>query len=107
MPERLIPELIQGLLKYKEALLAIVIGLVGGGLSFLSDVKNGKRKWDLTAFLLAASSAGFLTPFLYIVCVDLFQWTAGLSLACSGIVSHMGADRVQKMLVAFFSRKFQ
>ncbi len=107
MPERLIPDLIQGLLKYKEALLAVVIGLVGGGLAFLSDVKSGKRKWDLTAFLLAVASAGFFTPFVYIVCVDLFQWTPTLSLACSGIVAHLGADQVKKMLIAFFTRKFQ
>ena len=107
MPERLIPELMQGLIKYKEALIAVVVGLVGGALAFLSDVKHGKLQWDLTAFLLAISSAGFLTPFIYIVCVDLFQWTPGLSLACSGIVSYTGADQVKKLLITFFTRKFK
>ncbi|MBN7768849.1 phage holin family protein [Marinobacter daepoensis] len=72
--------------------------MFGGGLAYLGEVKNGSRKWDLAAFTLSVTSAGFFAFVTYMICIDLFKWTPGLSVACSGMVAHLGAEKVKQLL---------
>lgn len=105
MPEKAIATLIAKVAEYWDAILAVIVGVFGGGLAYLGEVKNGSRKWDLTAFLLSVTSAGFFAFVTYMICMDLFSWTPGLSVACSGMIAHLGAEKVKQMLTEFFTKK--
>ncbi len=107
MPEKQIAQLLAKIVEYWDAIIAVALGLAGGGLAFLGEVKSGSRKWDLTAFLLSTTSAGFFAFVTYMVCIELFQWTPGLSIAASGMVAHLGADKVRQLLTDFFTNKFK
>lgn len=107
MPEKAVAVLIAKVAEYWDAILAVVVGIFGGGLAYLGEVKSGTRKWDLTAFLLSIASAGFFAFVTYMICIDLFQWTPGLSVACSGMVAHLGAEKVKQLLTNFFANKFK
>lgn len=107
MPEKTVALLIAKIAEYWDAILAVIVGIFGGGLAFLGEVNNGTRKWDLTAFLLSVASAGFFAFVTYMICTDMFQWTPGLSVACSGMVAHLGAEKVKQLLTNFFSSKFK
>jgi len=107
MPEKTIAVLIAKIAEYWDAILAVLVGIFGGGLAYLGEVKNGHRKWDLTAFLLSVASAGFFAFVTYMICIDLFKWTPGLSVACSGMVAHLGAEKVKQILTDFFTNKFK
>lgn len=107
MPEKTVALLIAKIAEYWDAILAVIIGIFGGGLAYLGEVKSGTRKWDLTTFSLSVTSAGFFAFVTYMICTDLFQWTPGLSVACSGMVAHLGADKVKQLLTDFFSNKFK
>lgn len=105
--EKAIAMLLAKVAEYWDAILAVIVGTFGGGLAYFSEVKNGSRKWDLTAFLLSVTSAGFFAFVTYMICIDLFNWTPGLSVACSGMVAHLGAEKVKQLLTEFFTRKLK
>lgn len=105
MPEKAVAVLIAKIAEYWDAILAVIVGVFGGGLAYLGEVKNGSRKWDCATFALSVTSAGFFAFVTYMICIDLFQWTPGLSVACSGMVAHLGADKVKQMLTEFFAKK--
>lgn len=105
MPEKAIAIFIAKVAEYWDAILAVVVGVFGGGLAYLGEVKNGSRKWDLAAFALSVTSAGFFAFVTYMICIDLFRWTPGLSVACSGMVAHLGAEKVKQLLTDFFTKK--
>ena len=105
MPEKTAAILLAKIAEYWDAILAVIVGLFGGGLAYLGEVKNGSRKWDLAAFTLSVTSAGFFAFVTYMICTDLFQWTPGLSVACSGMVAHLGAEKVKQLLTNFFTKK--
>lgn len=107
MPEKTIAIAAAKIAEYWDAILAVIVGLFGGGLAYLSEVKNGSRKWDFAAFMLSVTSAGFFAFVTYMICTDLFQWTPGLSVACSGMVAHLGAEKVKQLLTEFFTRKLR
>lgn len=107
MPEKQIAQLLAKIVEYWDAIIAVILGLAGGGLAYLGEVKSGSRKWDRAAFLLSTSSAGFFAFVTYMICIELFQWTPGLSIACSGMVAHLGADKVKQLLSDFFTSKFK
>ena len=107
MFEKTIIMLIAKIAEYWDALLAVVIGVLGGGLAYLGEVKSGSRQWDKCAFALSVTSAGFFAFVTYMICVELFQWTQGLSVACSGMVAHLGAEKVKALLTEFFTRKLK
>lgn len=107
MPEKLAATLLSKIIEYWDAILAVGAGVFGGTLAYLNEVKNGARKWDFTAFLLSVTSAGFFAFITYMICIDLFNWSAGLSVACSGMVAHLGAERVKQLLTEFFERKLK
>lgn len=107
MPEKTVAILLAKIAEYWDAILAVIVGLFGGGLAYLGEVKNGSRKWDLAAFTLSVTSAGFFAFVTYMICTDLFQWTPGLSVACSGMVAHLGAEKVKQLLTEFFTRKLK
>ena len=107
MLEKHVVILLAKIAEYWDAILAVVIGIFGGGLAYLSEVKNGTRSWDFTAFLLSVASAGFFAFVTYMICIELFQWTPGLSVACSGMIAHLGAEKVKQLLTDFFTRKLQ
>jgi len=107
MPERHIATLISKIIEYWDALLAVCAGIFGGTLAYLSEVNSGARRWSMAAFTLSTSSAGFFAFIAYMVCLDLFNWTPGLSVAAAGMVAHMGAEKVRDLLTNFFLRKFQ
>ncbi|NWN92282.1 hypothetical protein HLV39_12350 [Marinobacter adhaerens] len=105
MPEKYIAILVAKIAEYWDAILAVIVGVFGGGLAYLGEVKNGTRRWDFTAFLISVASAGFFAFVTYMICTDLFQWTPGLSVAASGMVAHLGAEQVKQILTDFFTRK--
>ena len=105
MPEKAVATLIAKIAEYWDAILAVIVGVFGGGLAYLGEVKSGVRRWDCATFLLSVTSAGFFSFVTYMICVELFQWTPGLSVACSGMVAHLGADKVKQMLTEFFAKK--
>lgn len=105
MPEKSLAILIAKVAEYWDAILAVAVGIFGGGLAYLGEVKNGSRKWDFCAFALSVTSAGFFAFVTYMICIDLFNWTPGLSVACSGMVAHLGAEKVKQLLTDFFTKK--
>lgn len=105
MPEKALATLIAKVVEYWDAILAVGVGVIGGTLAYLNEVKNGSRKWDLAAFTLSITSAGFFAFVTYMICIDLFNWTPGLSVACSGMVAHLGAEKVKQLLTDFFTKK--
>lgn len=107
MPEKTIAVLLAKIAEYWDAILAVIAGVVGGGLAYLSEVKSGTQKWDFCAFLLAISSAGFFAFVTYMICVELFTWSPGLSVAASGMIAHLGAEKVKQLLTQFFASKLQ
>ena len=105
MPEKALAILIAKVAEYWDAILAVAVGIFGGGLAFLGEVNSGSRKWDLSAFVLAVTSAGFFAFVTYMVCIEFLQWSPGLSVACSGMVAHLGAEKVKaKLLDVFMNR---
>lgn len=111
MPEKHIPELLMRLLsavlEYKDAFFAVCAAVVGGALAYLIEVKNGSQKWDACAFLLAIAAAGFFGFITYTICVELFTWSPGLSVAASGMIAHLGADKVKQLLTEFFTSRLK
>jgi hypothetical protein len=107
MLEKAIITLVAKMAEYWDAVLAVVIGIFGGGLAYLGEVKSGSRAWDKCAFMLSVTSAGFFAFVTYMICIELFQWTPGLSVACSGMVAHLGAEKVKLLLTEFFTRKLR
>ncbi|WP_375191813.1 phage holin family protein [Marinobacter sp.] len=107
MPEKTIAILLAKIAEYWDAILAVFVGIFGGGLAYLGEVNNGSRKWNLTAFLLSVTSAGFFAFVTYMVCIEMFGWTPGLSVACSGMVAHLGAEKVKQLLTEFFTKKLR
>ncbi|MCK2149513.1 phage holin family protein [Marinobacter alexandrii] len=105
MPEKWIAQFIARALEYWDAIFAIVFGIAGGLLHYLGEVKDGKERWSICAFLLAAMSSGFLSLMTYYVFVELFEWSANLSVAMSGIVAYVGAKNVE-LLLKFVLRKY-
>lgn len=105
MLEKNIAILLSKIVEYWDAILAVFAGVVGGGLAYLAEVKNGTQKWDICAFLLAIASAGFFAFVTYMICIELFTWSPGLSVAASGMIAHLGADKVKKLLTQFFTSK--
>lgn len=107
MVEKALVTVLTKLVEYWDAILAVLVGVFGGGLAYLGEVKNGSRAWDFTAFMLSVTSAGFFAFVTYMICVELFQWTPGLAVACSGMVAHLGAEKVKQLLTEFFTRKLK
>tara|TARA_B100000214_G_C23905832_1_gene598813 strand:+ start:181 stop:516 length:336 start_codon:yes stop_codon:yes gene_type:complete len=105
MPEKTLAMLLAKAVEYWDAILAVVAGIFGGGLAYLAEVKNGTQKWDLCAFALAIASAGFFAFVTYMICVELFTWSPGLSVAASGMIAHLGAEKVKQLLTQFFTSK--
>ncbi|MBW4978319.1 phage holin family protein [Marinobacter adhaerens] len=105
MPEKTIAILLAKVAEYWDAILAVIAGIVGGGLAYLAEVKNGTQKWDLCAFALAIASAGFFAFVTYMICVEMFAWSPGLSVAASGMIAHLGAEKVKQLLTQFFTSK--
>ena len=107
MLEKSVAVFITKLVEYWDAVLAVLLGIFGGGLAYLGEVKSGSRSWDKCAFALSVTSAGFFAFVTYMICVELFRWTPGLSVACSGMVAHLGAEKVKALLTEFFIRKLK
>ncbi|MFL1405394.1 phage holin family protein [Marinobacter sp. M1N3S26] len=106
MPEKWIAQLVAKVVEYWDAIFVILFGATGGVLKYLHDVKDGKERWSFWAFALAAASSGFLSLGLYYVFIELFEWSADLSVAMSGIVAYVGAKRVERLLTEIILRKF-
>lgn len=107
MPEKFVATLLAKIVEYWDAIMAALVGIAGGGLAYATEVKNGTRKWDLSAFLLSTASAGFFAVITYMICLDMFEWSPGLSVAAAGVIAHLGADKVRAMLTNFITKKFQ
>lgn len=98
MPEKWIAQFVAKSVEYWDAIFAILFGVAGGVLHYLSEVKDGRERWSICAFALAAVSSGFLSLMTYYVFVELFDWSANLSVAMSGIVAYVGAKNVELLL---------
>jgi hypothetical protein len=90
---------------YKHALAAVLAGIVGGALLFWQEVQSGKRRWEMSAFVLSLSSSGFFAWATYFVCIEALNWSPGLSVVAAGMIAHVGADKVKaKLLDVFMNR---
>lgn len=105
MLEKAILALLEKMAEFWDTIWAVLLAVFGGGVAFLMDVKNGSRKWDWSAFVLAIVSSGFFGLITYTVFSEMFAWSPSMSAAGCAIVGHLGAEKVKKLLTDFFTRK--
>ena len=111
MPENWIPQLLVStaakVVEYWNAIFVILIGITGGVLKYLMDVKDGREEWSFWAFCLAAVSSGFLSLMLFWIFLGVLEWSMEASVAASGIIAYVGAKNVEAVLTQVILRKFR
>lgn len=98
MPEKLIAEVFSKVIEYKDAFVAIIAAVIGGGIAYLQEVRLGNQEWAWSAFFLALASSGFIGWVTYFLGIELLGWSNTLSAVVGAMVGHIGADKVKAKL---------